>query len=460
MKGLRTASRGWRRDGVPREAKPAGWRGDGPRGVVLVMTLLALMAPARAHAERETIDRIVAVIEDEAIFESEVDQAVRQYLFQKSKSSVTPAERDALFKEALENLINDRLVIAQAAHLGIDVPFADVEAQVNKAIDENKRAIGGDEAFEQQLKIEGLTADELKRMYRTQIRNRMLVERVLQKDMARQKGAVTDEELKKFYAENKDRVPDRPEVVHLKTIFIGFETASGAASDALKKITALRDRIIAGADFGEVAKAESDDPSAPLGGDLGFLKAQDLSEPGLAAAAASLDMGQVSEPIFTIYGYHLVQITDRRPESGEVRLRHILVKATPSDQDIATVFKSATAIYEDIRQGVPFDSLATRYNTDPAADKHGDLGWLRVAELPQFFRDVLAGMKPDDVSQVLRETAGFRIVKLVERDAARPYEFSEIKDDLKRLYDQQKFASSYDEYIAELRKKFPVEMRM
>src|SRR5712671_1494417 len=100
---------------------------------------------APAQAPGEIVDRIVAVVEDEAIFESDVDQAVRQYFFQKGQTSVTPAERDDVFKDALDNLINDKLVIAQAGRLGIDVPFADVEAQVKKTIDDNTKQLGGDD---------------------------------------------------------------------------------------------------------------------------------------------------------------------------------------------------------------------------------------------------------------------------------------------------------------------------
>ncbi len=124
------------------------------------------------------------------------------------------------------------------------------------------------------------------------------------------------------------------------------------------------------------------------------------------------------------------------------------------------MYASASSIADDLKAGASFDSLAARYNTDPAADKHGDLGWLRIAELPQFFKDTLAQMKPGDVSPVFRESSGFRIVKLMERDAERPYRFEEVKSDIKRLYDQQKFGETYDAYIAELRKKFPVDMRI
>lgn len=407
----------------------------------------------------EIIDRIVAVVEDEAIFESDVDQAVRQYFFQKGQSSVTPAERDEVFDDALQNLINDKLVIAQAGRLGIDVPFSDVEAQVKKAVDENTKQLGGEEAFSRQLQQEGLTLDELKKLYRTQIRNRMLVERVLQKDMQKEHKDPTPEELRKFYDENKQRLPLRPEVAHLKTIFIGFDTSTGSTADAKKKIDALRARIMGGEKFEDVAKAESDDPSGSLGGDLGFVKPEDLREPNFAKAASTLAIGQLSDPVLTVYGYHLIEVTDKRPESGEVRLRHILVRAEPTDKDVEEVFATANKVHADLVAGASFDSLAARYNTDPAADKTGDLGWLRVSELPEFFRDVLSNLKPGDISQVTRESTGFRIVQLLARDAERPYEFSEIQSELKQYYSQQSFGSSYDEYVKDLRKKFSVEMR-
>jgi peptidyl-prolyl cis-trans isomerase SurA len=432
------------------------------RRLFAVLIVVMLVVPALAGAQgAQIIDRIVAVVDDEAIFESDVDQAVRQYFFQKGQTSVSPEERDQVFKEALENLINDKLVIAQAGRLGIDVPFNEVEAQVKKAIDDNIRTLGGEDAFTRQLAAEGLTMDELKKLYRTQIRNRMLVERVLRKDLQQQQRTEpTEAELRAFYDENKERLPRRPEVVHLKTIFLGFDTSTGSTGEARKKIDALRARIVAGEKFEDVAKAESDDPSAALGGDLGFVRTQDLREPAFAKAASSLAIGQLSEPVLTVYGYHLIEVTDKREDSGEVRLRHILVRSEPTDKDVEEVFASATKIHQDLVAGTPFDSLAARYNTDPAADRTGDLGWLRVSELPDFFKDVLANLKSGEVSQVLRESTGFRIVKLVERDDSRPYDYTEIQDDLKRYYDQERFGKSYETYVEELRKKFPVEVRI
>ncbi len=434
------------------------------RFALLVPIAFALFATVNlpkdvAAQQRRVIDRIVAVVDDDAIFESDVEQAVRQGMMQRGQSNLTAAEREQASKEALNVLINDRLVIAQAARLGIDVPFTDVEAEVNKAIDENRKTLGGDAAFDAQLAAEGLTLDDLKKMYRIQIKNRMLVERVLRRDMERSRAEPTEADLRLLFEERKSELPERPEVAHLQTIFIGFETSSGASSATRAKIEALRARIVAGEDFAEVAKKESEDPSAALGGDLGFLSPKDLREPAFANAVGSLKVGELSQPILTVYGYHLIQVTEENPTTHEVRVRHILVRAQATDNDIDEVFKTANVVYEELKSGASFDSLAARYNTDPAAGKNGDLGWVRVGELPQFFQDVLKGMNAGDLSQVLRESSGFRIVKLVERDAARPYEFAEVRDELKRLYEQERFGKTYDAYLADLRKKFNVEIR-
>ena len=240
---------------------------------------------------------------------------------------------------------------------------------------------------------------------------------------------------------------------------MGFDSSPSASNVSRTKIEALRARIVAGEDFAEVAKKESEDPSAALGGDLGFLRPQDLREPAFANAVASLKVGEVSQPVLTVYGYHLIQVTEERKATGEVHVRHILIRSQPTDTDIDEVFKTANFVYDELKGGASFDSLAARYNTDPAAGPYGNLGWVRVSELPQFFQDVLKDMKPGDVSQVLRESSGFRIVKLLEVEAARPYEFAEVREEVKRLYEQERFSSSYESYLADLRKKFHVEIR-
>ncbi len=424
---------------------------------MVAIVLFATAAPA--VAEKQLVDRIVAVVEDEAIFASDIDMLVRQFMMEQKQKEISSAEMTQLQEKVLTDLINDKLVIAQAARLRVTVPFDAVEEQVNKAIDENRRLLGGEDAFIQQLEREGFTIESLKKLYRQQVHNRMLVEEVLKIETKRQGSRAGEDELRRFYEENKDTFQLRPAVAHLKTIFVGFETSTQAKDAARARIDSVEARVNAGEAFAELAREYSDDPSGKTGGDLGFLKAEDLRDPVFAATAGALDVGEISEPVLTSYGFHLIRVTEKNPDTGEMRISHILVRIDPSDNDILEVLDSANAIYEQLVAGAPFDSLAGRYNTDPTTDAFGDLGWLKVDELPEFFRDVLEGLSPGEISHVLRESSGFRIVKLLESEAVRPYEYAEIVGQLRNMYQQDRMNTIYATYLEELRQKFTVDLK-
>jgi peptidyl-prolyl cis-trans isomerase SurA len=407
-------------------------------------------------AERELIDQVVAVVDDEAIFESDVIMVMNQLLFQQRRTSLTDSEREEMYAQVLDNLINDKLIIAQAKRLEIDIPFSTVEERVNHAIAENERSLGGKEAFQRQLEREGFTLESLKQLYRQQIRNRMLVEEVLRTEVDRGEIDIDENELRQFYEEKKADFPDRPAVAHLKTIFIGFDSSENVQTNAKARIDEVYDRAVAGEAFAELAKTYSEDPSAPLGGDLGFVNPQDLADPVLAEAVSGLGVGEMSQPVKSALGYHIIQVTERDPGSGDVRIRHILIRMTANDDQIADLYVEANRIHDELKAGASFETLADQFSGDPNAGPGGDLGWLKIGDLPEFFQDVLADMKPGEISQVLRESSGFRIVKLVELEGPRPYEFNEVKSELRQLYEQEKMDEIYKGYVARLRDKFHI----
>ena len=426
----------------------------------LVWSFATVSPPgASAQGQQQLVDRVVAVVEDEAILQSDIDRAVAQYLLTTGATNPTEEQRRELSQEALDELINNKLVVVKAAELGISVSFTEVEDAVDRAIDENRRAMGGEDAFRRQLEAENLTMDSLRKLYREQIQNRMLVERVLAGQIDRSAIEISDDELMAAYEDKKAQLPARPAVVHLATIFIGLDSSVGARNAAKDQIDEIYKRVLAGEDFGELAKEFSEDPSAESGGRLGKLKLSDLSNRAFADAAAELEVGEVSDPVLTPYGYHLILVTGKDESTGEVELSHILIRIKAGDTDIDTVFKTANDVHALLVAGEPFDSMAVKYSTDTnTASEGGDLGWLRAEDLPEFFQDVLKGMSPGEISPVLREPSGFRIVKLLEREAARPYDFEEVKDELGKLLEQEKMSSMYDEYLGSLRDEFYVEV--
>jgi peptidyl-prolyl cis-trans isomerase SurA len=425
---------------------------------ITMMIVLSLLPGA--HAKKELVDKIVAVVDDEAIFKSKVDQMVSQYMLQQGGGDVSEVQRSIIEKRVLEDLVGNTLIVVQARRLGVDVSFSEVEENVEKAIEQNRKMIGGDEAFNMQLMREGLTMDELKKLYREQIKNRMLVERVLAREINRDQAQISETDLRSYYEEKKDGLPKRPGVVHLSTIFIKFKSSSRASVATKQKLEDILNQIKAGAAFTEMAKIHSEDPSAERGGDLGFLNLDDISDPAFVAAAKKLSPGEISPPVLTGFGYHLIQNVEENAVRNEVHLRHILIVAKPGDEDIAEIFKEAKDIRTQIESGVPFDTLAVRHSDDEAtASKGGDLGWLKVADLPEFFREVLGDLKIGEVSQVLRESTGFRIVKLFGREEEREYQFEEVRDDLRNLVEQERLNTMYDDYIKSLRDKYYVDIR-
>jgi peptidyl-prolyl cis-trans isomerase SurA len=191
-----------------------------------------------------------------------------------------------------------------------------------------------------------------------------------------------------------------------------------------------------------------------------MLKLSDLGNRAFADAASKVAVGKVSEPVLTPFGYHVINVTAADSTKGEVEIRHILIRVKAEDRDIEEVYQAAQDIHRRLSEGAPFDSTAVRYSTDAAsAGSGGDLGWLRESELPEFFRDVLRDMKPGEFSPVLREPSGFRIVKLLERDGARPYNFEEVREELARVLEQEKLETLYDDYLGKLRNEFYVEER-
>jgi peptidyl-prolyl cis-trans isomerase SurA len=411
-------------------------------------------------AQGKVVDRILAIVDDDAVFQSDVDQGVAQLLLQRGAAGLPAADREALEREVLDELVKNKLVLAKANRLGISVPFSDIEKAVDRAIEENKKALGGETAFARQLEAEGFTLEGLRKLYRAQIQNRMLVDKVVAREIDRSSIDVTDEELRKAYEERKSTIPERPEVVHLSTIIIGFESSENARASAVATADSLRRRIAAGEDFAVLARQHSEDPSAEAGGSLGRIKLSDLGNRAFADAAARLSVGEVSEPVLTPFGYHLIQVVSADTTTGEVELRHILIRLKAGDQDVQKIYEDAQDIHLRLVEGAPFDSMAVRYSNDPAsAAAGGDLGWLRVADLPDFFRDVLREMKPGDISPVLREPSGFRIVKLLDREGARPYAFDEVKEELSGLLRQEKLEGMYDTYVEKLRDEFYVEVR-
>jgi len=196
--------------------------------------------------------------------------------------------------------------------------------------------------------------------------------------------------------------------------------ANATPADTLKaynKTMAIRERLIKGEDFASLAKAVSEDPSAKdNGGDLGYFTAFQMVYP-FEKAAYDTKVGEVSMPVRTRYGYHLIKVVDKRSARGEIHVAHIVVKPKSETDGEANAQTKINEIYQKSLSGEStFEDLASKFSDDPtSAKKGGELAWFGTGKMVIEFEDAAYSLKNNgDVSQPFKTSFGWHIVKRLD----------------------------------------------
>jgi peptidyl-prolyl cis-trans isomerase SurA len=434
-------------------------------------------APAKpavpAPRDDVALDAIAAMVNDEPVLASDVEEQLFLYL-QRAQARPDSSQVDTLRRQVLDQLIDEKLLLAEAKRQNITVPPAEVAKQVDRALAEAKQRLGGEQGFLEQLRRENTTEARLRDRYRTDLERQMLGERVVKKMLPVK--PVPQAEAEKYYLEHKDDFPKVPAQLKLQVIQI-VPTADSASLKAGKsKIEAIRKRLVAGEKFAKVAAETSDDPgSANAGGDLSFFRRGQM-DPALEEAAFSLVPGKVSAPVRTVFGWHLVETIERdtvRSPAGkdsldaqgkpieEVHARHILVKVAPTDADVQRAFELAKKVRDQAAaKGADYAAFVKRYSMYQGnAGPDGDVGFLSLGQLPPNIRAALDPLQIGDVSEVLPNQQGFNIFKVNERKPERAFEVAEIKEELPEAVAQAQFRVKYEAWIKTLRSKAQIEYR-
>jgi peptidyl-prolyl cis-trans isomerase SurA len=427
---------------------------------------------APRNPDAQTLDAIAAMVNDEPVLASDVEEQLFLFL-QRAQVQPDSSQVDTLRRQVLDQLIDEKLVLAEAKKQNLTVSPADVQKQVENAIADAKQRYGGEDGFREQLARENTTEARLRERYKGDVERQMLEQRVVQKTIP--KKPVSQAEAETYFLAHRDKFPKVPPQLHLQVIQIVPSPDSAALKAGKDKIDAIRKRILGGEKFAKVAAEASDDPgTAKSGGDLGFFRRGQM-EPTIEDAAFGLANGKMSQPIRTPYGWHLIEAMERDTVRGpngadslgadgkpivEVHARHILVKVTPTDADVNRAQTLSQNVRDQAAKGGDFGALAKRYSTYRGpASADGDVGFLSLGSLQPNIRAGLEPLKPGEVSPVLPNQQGFNIFKLLERKPEREYELSEIKQELPDAVAEAQFREKYDAWLKTLRSKAQIEYR-
>jgi peptidyl-prolyl cis-trans isomerase SurA len=433
---------------------------------------LALLACAAAPVAAQRVDGVAAVVNDEAILESDVEEQLYLLLL---RAQTQPDSQlvDTLRRQVLEQLIDDKLIVAEAQKQGLTVSDAEVNRAVEQQVAQKKQELGGEQAFREQLRRENTTEERVREKYRKDLRLQFLGRRLLEGQFPSK--PVPQAEAEAYFKANPTKFPKAPAEVRLSVIQIPVLPDSAASSKGRAAALAARKRIAGGEKFAKVAAEVSEDPnSARSGGDLGFFMMGSM-EPSIEAAAFTLAPGKLSDPVQTPYGWHILEVIERdtvktaagRDTLGrdgkpvlEAHARHILIRVATTEADAERAKKVADRVRGEAVKGTNFVTLVRRYSKyQGAASEDGDVGFVSMANLQPAIRAGLDTLEIDEISPVLPNQSGFNIFKLTDRKPEHAYTLEEIRDELPGAVAQIKTKEKYDAWMKGLRAKANIEYR-
>jgi len=422
----------------------------------------ALCAGAVVHAERQLVDRVVAMVDGEPVLLSEVVQEMNLLRLQRNLGDLTAAEQKQLYDDVLDGMINDQLLVVDAKAKGIEVSDEELRQAVDDAVRSIKERLGGEERYRAELQKQGLTEAEVRDLHREQKRKQILAGRIVQSEIRRQ-VEVSDADVRTAWDTERDSIPADvlaiPEKIQLRHLLIVPQADAKSVQRAQEVIARAAARVRAGDDFATVAREMSEWPTAQSGGFLGSFRYGDFESAAFDEAVEKLNPGDVSDVISTRYGLQIVKLESR--DGDMMTARHIVAKLETTTDDQVRALEKATDLRARIEKGESFEDLARSFSDDPATRDAGGLvsDELATGELLPEFRAALDSTAVGGVTQVIRSAQGFHLFKVVSRTPGREASFEEVQPTIRRWLEQRQLESRYNDYIAGLRKKFSIDIK-
>jgi peptidyl-prolyl cis-trans isomerase SurA len=417
--------------------------------------LLAL--PFAVPAQRLVLlDRIVAVVNKEAITLSELNEAVAGAERQLRRQGIQLPEREVLERQVLERLILDRAQLQRARELGLRVEDLQLDRAVQRIAEDNRMPLA---EFRRALERDGVSFEA----FRDDVRDQIVLTRLREREVD-QSVQVSDTEVELFLEEMKQPGAAGAEynLAHI-LVRVPDQASPEALEKSRAKAEGARREALAGADFARLAASYSDAADALQGGALGWRAPERL--PGLfAQAVAQMKPGEVSQPLRSPAGFHVLKLIERRGLAAQgdaleqTRLRHILIRASETVSD-AEAQRRIAELRERIAKGADFAEVARANSNDASAARGGELDWLLPGDTVPEFERALASLRIGELSQPVRTPFGYHLIQVLERRRA------DMSPERRRLQAMQalrerKAEVAYQEWLRQLRDETYVELRL
>ncbi|KAB0546175.1 molecular chaperone SurA [Pseudomonas argentinensis] len=420
------------------------------------LLLGALFLGTAAHADVQPLNRVVAIVDNDVIMQTQLDARVRevQQTIAKRGAEVPPA--NVLTQQVLDRLILENIQLQMGERSGIRISDEELNQAMATIAQRNGMTL---EQFRDALAKDGLSFNDA----RDQVSREMIISRVRQRRVA-ERIQVTEQEVKNFLASDLGKM-QLSEEFRLANIVIPVQ--EDASSDALqaaeRRAQDLYQQARQGADFGQLAIANSASETALDGGDMGWRKAAQLPPP-FDSMISAMGVGDVTEPIRTPGGFILLKVLEKRGGEAaavreEVNVRHILIKPSEIRTD-AEAKVLAERLYQRIESGEDFAELAKNFSEDPgSALNGGSLSWIDPNALVPEFREVMNNTASGEVSKPFKSQFGWHVLQVMGRRATDSSEQMREQQAL-NLLRNRKYEEELQTWLRQIRDEAYVEIKL
>lgn len=421
--------------------------------------LRATPAPAPAAGQaagREVLlDRVIAVVNDEAITQHDLNEQRTAVLVQLRESKVSPPAPDVLERQLLERMITERSMLQFAKETGVRVDDTTVERAILRIAQDNKVS---PEEFRKVLDREGIAYGK----YREDIRREMVIQRLREREVDA-RVMVTDAEVDNFLA--TAAVREGPDVEYLLShILVAVpEQASPDQVEQrrLRAADALR-QVREGADFAQVAAASSDAPDALQGASIGWRNAARLPTV-FADVVRGMKRGDVSDVLRSPAGFHVVKFVDQRDRGAptvvdQTRTRHILIRVNETTSE-SEARARIDRVRDRLDSGAKFEDMARINSEDTSSAKGGDLGWVNPGDTVPEFEQALGKLAIGETSRPVRTPFGWHLLKVEER-RTQDITKDRRREQARQALRQRKADELFSDFVRQTRDRAYVEMKV
>lgn len=413
-------------------------------------------APAKPAPVRAIpLDRVIAVVNDEAITEYELNDARSVVEKQLKQQNVQQPASDVLEKQVLERLITERALLQYAKENGVKVDDTAVDRAIQRIAEDNKLTLDG---LRQALAKDNIPYAK----YREDVRNEIVVQRLREREVD-QHIAVSDAEVDIYLATVKAQAGGDAEYLVAHVLVLIPEQATSEQIEAKRRRAeeALKS-IRSGTDFAQVAAGYSDANDALSGGNLGWRAGARLPTV-FAETVRGMKVGDVSPVLRSAAGFHIVKLLDRRSRDDpavvdQTHARHILIRVNEITSE-ADAKAKIDRIKDRIEAGAKFDEMARLNSEDATAVKGGDLGWISPGDTVPAFEDAMNKLSPDQVSAPVRTAFGWHLIEVLER-RKQDVSLDRERQQAQLALRQRKSDEAFQDWVRQTRDRAYVELRL